>query len=361
MPLLSLALAAAATSAASLAPAPTLHMNDVQAVGTHNSYKQAMSEEVRRAIAAKSEAIAEALDYSHRPLTEQLDHGARQLEIDVNYDPDAGYYAKDKSDPELLKPGFKVLHIAFSDAGSSCERLVTCLAIIRDWSAAHPSHAPIMLMFNAKETADPEHGKPALRFDEKAFDALDREILSVIPRKQLILPDDVQGRYPTLRDAVLAGNWPKLDAARGKIFFALDEHEPTIAIYRGKRKSLEGRVFFVNTDENSPAAAYLTINDPIAEGDRIARDVKAGFMVRTRADADTREARAGTLTRLRAALVSGAQYISTDYLWEDPRLPGYRVALPGGVVTRCNPVRCPQELKPDFELDTANIATDEKK
>lgn len=357
MPLFSLALAAAAT----LAPAAPLHMNDVQAVGTHNSYKQAMSEEVRRAIAAKSEAIAEALDYSHRPLIEQLDHGARQLEIDVNYDPDGGYYARDASDAELLKPGFKVLHIAFSDAGSSCERLVACLAIIRDWSAAHPGHAPIMLMFNAKETADPEHGKQALRFDEVAFDALDREILSVIPRNRLILPDDVQGRYPTLRDAVLAGNWPSLDAARGKIFFALDEHEPTISIYRGKRKSLEGRVFFVNTDENSPAAAYLTINDPIAEGDRIARDVKAGFMVRTRADADTHEARAGTLARLRAALSSGAQYISTDYLWEDPRLPGYRVALPGNVITRCNPVRCPQELTYQDELDRSDYRGSQSK
>ncbi|HUD28461.1 MAG TPA: Ca2+-dependent phosphoinositide-specific phospholipase C [Novosphingobium sp.] len=337
MSFLAIALASAAASAL---PSAATGMNDIQVVGTHNSYKQAMSEDVHAAIAARSEKLAQALDYAHRPLSEQLDHGARQLEIDVNYDPRGGYYAKGKNDAELLKPGFKVLHMAFSDAASSCERLVTCLAEIRRWSDAHPGHAPLMLMFNAKEDADEAHGKPALRFDEKAFDALDREILAAIPREKLILPDDVQGRYPTLREAVLAGNWPKLEAARGKIFFALDEHEAKVAIYRGKRKSLEGRVFFVNTDENSPAAAYLTINDPIAEGERIARDVKAGFIVRTRADADTWEARAGTLARLRAALASGAQYISTDYLFEDPRLPGYRVALPQGATLRCSPVRC---------------------
>lgn len=341
---LALVLAAPALAAATPATAPApggaeLKMNDIQAVGTHNSYKQAMSDAVRESIAARSEKLALALDYTHRPLAEQLDHGARQLEIDVNYDPKGGYYAKSAQDAELLKPGFKVLHMAFSDAASSCERLVTCLAQIRDWSDAHPDHAPLMLMFNAKEDADAEHGKPALRFDEKAFDALDREILSVIPRGKLILPDDVQGAYPTLRDAVLAGSWPGLAAARGKIFFALDEGETKVAIYRGKRKSLEGRVFFVNTDEASPAAAYLTINDPVAEGDRIARDVKAGFMVRTRADADTWEAREGSLVRLRAALASGAQYVSTDYIWEDPRLPGYRVSLPGGAAVRCNPVR----------------------
>lgn len=329
-----------AAAAATAQPAPVLKMNDIQVVGTHNSYKQAMSAQVRARIAAKSEKLEQALDYAHRPLTEQLDHGARQLEIDVNYDPEGGYYAKGKADAELRKPGFKVLHMAFSDAASSCERLVACLSEIRKWSDGHPGHAPIMLMFNAKEDADEEHGKPARRFDEAAFDALDREILATIPRDKLILPDDVQGRYPTLREAVLAGNWPSLQAARGKIFFALDEPEAKVAIYRGKRKSLEGRVFFVNTDENSPAAAYLTINDPIAEGARIARDVKAGFIVRTRADADTWEARAGTLARLRAALASGAQYISTDYLWEDPRLPGYRVALPQDATVRCSPARC---------------------
>lgn len=355
MPLLAPVLAAAALATGGGAPVPELKMNDIQVVGTHNSYKQAMSEAVREAIAARDEKLAQALDYAHRPLTEQLDHGARQLEIDVNYDPRGGYYAKSAQDAELLKPGFKVLHMAFSDAASSCERLVTCLALIRGWSDAHPDHAPLMLMFNAKEDADPAHAKPALRFDEKAFDALDREILSVMPRGKLILPDDVQGDYPTLRDAVLAGNWPTLAAARGKVFFALDEHAPKVAIYRGKRKSLEGRVFFVNTDEASPAAAYLTINDPVAEAERIARDVKAGFIVRTRADADTWEARAGSLVRLRAALASGAQYISTDYIWEDPRLPGYRVSLPAGATVRCNPVRftgveqldCASQIQPD--------------
>lgn len=333
-----LAAAAAATLGTSAPAADEPRMNDIQAIGTHNSYKQAMSEAVRDRIAARDPRLALALDYAHRPLAEQLDHGARQLELDVNYDPVGGYYAKGSDDAELLKPGFKVLHMAFSDAASSCERLVRCLVQIRDWSLAHPDHAPIMLMFNAKEDADPDRGKQALHFDKKAFDALDREILSIIPRWQLILPDDVQGRYPTLRDAVLAGNWPSLAASRGKIFFALDEQEAKVALYRGKRKSLEGRVFFVNTKEDSPAAAYLTINDPIADAERIASAVKAGFIVRTRADADTWEAREGSLVRMRAALASGAQYISTDYMWEDTRLPGYRVSLPGGGAIRCNRV-----------------------
>jgi hypothetical protein len=116
-----------------------------------------------------------------------------------------------------------------------------------------------------------------LSFDEAAFDALDGEVRSVFTASQLLTPDDVQGRYPTLRDAVLHNNWPKLRAARGRILFALDETPEKVAIYRGAR-FLEGRVMFINTDEQSPAAAYLTLNRPVDDGERIARDVRAGFL-----------------------------------------------------------------------------------
>jgi len=71
--------------------------------------------------------------------------------------------------------------------------------------------------------------------------------------------------------------------------------------------------------------------------------VRAGFLVRTRADANTREARANDGVPRDTALAGGAQYVSTDYLWPDPRLAGgYHVALPGGVFARCNPVRRPK-------------------
>ena len=52
---------------------------------------------------------------------------------------------------------------------------------------------------------------------------------------ELITPDDVQGRYPTLREAVLKHGWPTLGASRGRFLFALDEPPVHIAAYRGKR------------------------------------------------------------------------------------------------------------------------------
>ena len=339
-----IALLAAAEPAPAPAPAP-LRLNDNSVVGTHNSYKLAMPTETMAKVRAASPAMAEMLDYAHRPLTEQLDAGARQLEIDVNYDPKGGFYARGSGDPMLLRPGFKVLHVPGIDNSSSCVLLTECLRNILRWSDKHPGHVPIMLMFNAKDDKNAWRGGiDALPFDAAAWDALDAEIRSVMPAKKLIVPDEVQGRYPTLRDAVRGGNWPTLDKARGRFLFTLDETPEKVASYRGARKSLEGRVFFISTDEQSPAAAYLTINDPVAEGDRIRRDVAAGYLVRTRADADTKEARVNDTKRREAALSSGAHYVSTDYLWPDARFAGgYQVRLPGGVTVRCNPVRRPAD------------------
>jgi hypothetical protein len=337
-----LLLAAAVPVAARKDDAP-LRLNDIATIGTHNSYKLPMRPATLQRIRAVDAGMADALDYGHRPLVEQLDAGARQLEIDVNYDPEGGHYRRGSSDPKLLRPGFKVLHIPGIDNSSSCVLLVDCLRIIRGWSDAHPGHVPIMLLFNAKDEQNAARGGiDALPFDTAAYDALDAEVRKIMGPGKLVTPDDVQGRYPTLRDAVLADNWPTLAAARGKFVFVLDEPPAKVAVYRGARRSLEGRVFFINTDEASPAAAYLTLNDPVRDGARIRRDVAAGYLVRTRADANTREAHIDDTGPRDAALASGAQYVSTDYLWADPRfVGGYRVALPGGMVARCNPVRRP--------------------
>lgn len=333
----------------------TLHMNDLQAVGTHNSYKRSMPPAELAAHRAR-DPRADGIDYGHRPLGEQLDHGARTLELDVYYDPHGGYYAhppgalrkgyahspwSPTATRQMQQPGFKVMHMADIDFRSSCQTFVACLTIIRDWSHAHPRHVPIMLLINAKDDPEGPGAVAPLRFTEAAFDALDAEIRSVLSPADLVTPDDVQGRYPTLREAVRAGHWPTLGQARGKEFFVLDEHERKVALYRGARHSLEGRVMFINTDEDSPAAAYLTLNDPLGEAARIRRDVAAGYMVRTRADADTVEARRNDTRRRDAAFASGAQYISTDYLWPDPRFGAYRVQLPDAGAARRNPLRAP--------------------
>jgi Phosphoinositide phospholipase C, Ca2+-dependent len=329
-----------------------LHINDLLSIGTHNSYKSAIPDAEMAQLRTRSSKAATVLDYSHRPLKEELDDGARQLELDVYYDPQGGRFS-DPAGPralgqhmdaamaeEFAKPGFKVMHIPDFDFRSTCVRFVWCLHDIKAWSTAHPDHVPILILINAKDDNPLGSGGAAvLKFDAAAFDALDAEIASVFSDEQLITPDQVQGKYKTLREAVLAGGWPKLGAARGRVFFALDEAPAKVAIYRGDRRSLEGRRMFVNTDEDSPAAAYLTLNEPLQDGSRIREAVEEGFIVRTRADADTIEARDGKTERRETALRSGAQYVSTDYMQPDPRFGKYSVKLPDGVTTVCNPVR----------------------
>ena len=327
-----------------------LPMTRMQVVGTHNSYKQPIAppEMARLALAAK--AVARTLDYGHPPLDVQLDAGARQLELDLLSDPAGGRYADPLGrrmarltgaslpdwDPAPLKrPGLKVLHVQDIDYRSSCALFTDCLRTIAAWSAAHPAHLPILILINLKEDvlSIPGSVKP-LRFDAAAMDGIDAGIRSVFPADALITPDQVQAGYPTLRDAVRAGAWPTLGAARGKVLFALDAPPEQVARYRGDRAVLEGRVMFVNIDEASPAAGYITLNDPVGEGARIRAGVAAGLIVRTRADADTEQARTGDTAPRDAALASGAQYISTDYMTPDPRWTGYRAGLPGGVTGR---------------------------
>jgi hypothetical protein len=327
-----------------------LPINRLQAVGTHNSYKLAISPAQMKLLRAMAPKTADTLDYAHRLLSEQLDAGARQLELDVLDDPQGGRYASPLAmrmapdlpyDLEPLKrPGLKTLHVQDIDYRSNCPLFVDCLKQVRAWSKAHPDHVPILILMNLKEgrPAGLPGAADAPVFDAAAMDRVDAEIRSVFAEHELITPDQVQGRRKTLREAVTAGGWPKLGAARGKVMFALDAPPHQVAVYRGARRSLEGRVLFVNVEETSAAAGYITLNDPVADGPRIRAAVRAGLIVRTRADADTVEARSGDRTRAEAAFASGAQYISTDYLFADPRFPAFQIGLPQGVV-RPSPVQ----------------------
>lgn len=330
-----------------------LRVNDLLTVGTHNSYKHAIPAADYRIIAAHDAMLAKRLDYAHKSLTAQLDAGAREIEIDVVYDPKGGRYASPaiarmthaRLDPAWIammrRPGFKVVHVPDADFRSGCVTFERCLGEVKAWSRAHPDHVPITILINAKQGEAAPGGVPLLPFDTAAFDALDREVRAVLPPPMLITPDDVQGSYPTLRDAALHDNWPRLGKARGRIMFALDESPKVVAVYRGARRSLEGRAMFVNApDEASPAAAYFTLNEPEKEAGRIARDVRAGLLVRTRADADTMQARSNDTAHRDLALGTGAQMVSTDYLWADPRFPGgYTVRLPNHAASICNPAR----------------------
>ena len=341
----------------------TLRINQIQVIGTHNSYHAGFAPSAAKLWQARNPAAFDGLDYRHQPLPEQLSSGIRQIELDVFADSKGGRYAHPAGDAMIAaahlppdppfdpdgvmeKPGFKVMHMQDIDYRSTCQPFTACLEEVRRWSHEHPHHIPIFILVETKQQP-PRPGAQATvpePFTPEVFDALDAEIRSVFPPRELITPDDVRGKYATLNEAVLAGNWPTLDSARGKVVFLMDQH-PVGPVYLAGHPSLRGRVLFTNAEPGQPDAAFIERNDGPASD--ITELVREGYLVRTRTDADTKEARVNNTTRRDAMIASGAQILSTDYPVNEPaRWPGhYVVTLPGNSPGRANPVNAPAGLR----------------
>jgi len=357
-----LTLAAVLATAAAPAPQTGLRMNDIQVVGSHNSYKKRIAPAVFAELEQRDPKLAAALDYDHLTLAQQLDRGVRQLEIDIFADPEGGRFAHPKGEAlakaageqtsfdeaAMLKPGFKVFHIPEVDY-RSCGTFKQCIGQIDAWSRAHPHHVPIMVTINA---ADRPINKPGvtdpLPLTAPLLDALDSEIRDVLTPNRIITPDDVRGNAKTLREAVTTKGWPTLEQARGKIYFVLDTPSDVSDRYRAGHPSLKGRPIFGWYDTDQPETSVEIVGDPRTDGPKIREWVKQGFIVRTRSDADTVEARTNDHARQQAAIDSGAQAVSTDYYPGAPTRAwqrGFTVTLPGGAMERCNPVTQPVGCK----------------
>jgi hypothetical protein len=334
--------------------ADTILMNQLQYLGTHNSYHIRPLPDIFAVLLSFVPDVAPTLEYTHAPLTQQFDmYGIRQIELDVFDDPKGGLYANHPArtlfdEPaasgiaELNGPGLKVLHVQEIDYETTCYTFVSCLTEIKTWSDAHPDHLPITVLVEVKDDAIPDPLDLGftipLEFGAAALDRVDAEVRSVFPDSQLILPDDVRGDFVTLELAVLSDGWPLLSEARGRIMFALDNGGDPLQAYIEGHTSLEGRVMFTDSPAGTPEAAFMKRNSPLSDPGLIEEMVELGYMVRTRADADTEQARSGDTTRREAALNSGAHFISTDYPVPDPDFTDYSVSLPGDGVARCNPV-----------------------
>ena len=296
-----------------------VRINQIQFVGSHNSYKQAMSGFYRAVLGLIDADAAKSLDYEHAPLQDQLDLGLRKLELDVFYQP--------------RSLTFPVGHVQVIDMNSHCLTLRACLIEIVQWSDANPQHSPIWISFNAKDQQIDWLPAPTL-FDAQAFSTMD-DVLEEVVGSRLIRPAAVKAWGASLP------NWPTLDEARGKFLMILDEGGAKRETYL---KGWRQRPMFTSVGIEHPAAAVMIINDPIKDFGRIQKLVRRGFMVRTRADANTVEARANDVKRLQAAFASGAQAVSTDYYMPiNPFGNNYRVWLASG--ERCNPVSAPPQCR----------------
>jgi len=343
----------------------SVRINQIQVIGTHNSYHAGFAPSERAYLEKVNSKALRGLDYRHAPLADQLSAGVRQIEIDVFADSKGGRFshlqlddavakaglpADPVFDPQHVmdKPGFKVMHMQGFDQRSTCQTFVACLTQVREWSKAHPGHLPIFILVETKEgeNKDLPQAPKTEPFTPAVFDALDAEIRSVFSAEEIITPDEVRGQHKTLDEAVRAGAWPTLAKARGRVIFLMDQKKAG-PLYLEGHPSLRGRILFTNADAGAPDAAFVEQN----EGSREAIDalVRQGYLVRTRSDEPTEQARKNDTRRRDEVLASGAQMISTDYPKSEPASwTGYSLGFPDGIVARCNPVNKPAGCSDDL-------------
>jgi hypothetical protein len=343
-----------------------LRLNEIQLIGTHNSYHiepdPAVAALLERANYKQSdswpaERLVPAIGYTHAPIDVQLAYGVRHLEIDIYRDPAGGRFADPgayralaaqgaapalpfASAGEMRTPGFKVFHAADFDVRSSCATLIACLRTVGDWSARHRDHMPIVIQLEAKDHASPAIDAsyaPAdvLSFDAEAFRALDGEIRQVFPVERILMPDTVRGGAPSLNAAIRAQGWPRLADATGRVMFTLGDTRATAA-YLQAFPGARGGVLFPSIGADDPDTAWLNIDDP--SNPTIEARVREGFLVYVRADTHTKQARKNDTKRRDRAFGGGAQIISTDYPWPDLRYSSYRASFPDAKFVRANPV-----------------------
>jgi len=212
---------------------------------------------------------------------------------------------------------------------------------LKDWSDANPGHFPVFITMEVKGSADQLKADTSLTEPEalipKTFDQLDSALRAGLGDDKLITPDLVRGDAATLNEAVIANGWPKLSEAAGRFAFILDDGGAKRDLYMQGHPSLKGRVLFARAEPGIPEAAALILNNP--EDEQIPELVKQGYLVRTRADANTIEARANDYTHFEKACQSGAQIITTDY-YQPSQFFGspYHIVFADSTYVRVNPL-----------------------
>ena len=334
-----------------------LRLNQIQIIASHNSYKKRPSEKELKFLLKMKDKLGKennpvALDYGHLPFDSQFTYyHVRGLEIDINNDPKGGSYyrrkinafvrgLKQKSGVEELKqPGFKVLHIKDVDYETNYYTFKQSLIALKKWSDEHPNHLPMFINIESKDGSPGDESgllrfvgfKRQIKFDSAACVQIDEEIKTVFGTdlKGVITPDAVRGNFTTLNEMATNNAWPLLSDCRGKVVFIMEGG--AVDDYIKNHPVLKGAAIFVYIEPGRPEAAFVKRNNSTRDKEQIKELVKKGYIIRTRSDAETWEARKNDYTDMNNAFESGAQITSTDFYKADERFSSFHVqfAVPG--------------------------------
>ena len=325
-----------------------IHLNDIRILASHNSYKKLPDPKVirfltkfRKQLGSSNDPIQ--LDYGHLTLEQQLnDYSIRGFELDVYYDPKGGLYRKRKlnrficgqkvrvKDPLMKKPGFKVLHIPDVDFETNYLTFIQALTELKNWSIKNPNHSPIFVNVEAKGSSAANESKflriigfkKALRMDSIAYRQLDMEINAVFNQENLLTPKDLQASFASIKERLAFQGWPLLSDCLGKIIFILQGDNDDL--YKKSLLQGEDRTMFVYDEPEGENTAFVIRNNSLGIENEI-RELTKRYIIRTRTDAGTIEARENNYTSFKSVLTSNAQIISTDYYKPDLRFSDFQI------------------------------------
>ena len=343
----------------------SLKINEIQYLGSHNSYRINTDKDVFDALSVFQSAIPEnlsELDYTHLPLVDQFTlHGIRQIELDIFTDKQGGLFYNRQGQsliqgdvasgiPALQNPGIKLLHLPDIDYNTHHYTFVDALEEIEMWSDEYPEHLPIFILLETKSDDLTQNAILATlgytvveQWDQEGLVGLDAEIRSVFTDEDLLRPEDIQGSYGSINEAILDGSWPTIDETRGKVVLFFNNESESL-LYDNIHTNVSSRLVFNNAAPGTPNAAFLLRNNP--NDLSISALVDQGYMIRTRSDAGTYQARDNDYSDWNTSLLSGAHFISTDYYVPDYRSDtssiwsDYSVGFDNGLY-RNNPITNP--------------------
>ncbi len=252
-------------------------LNEIAILGTHNSYQRLATKETRFAmnlidtITFKKFGL-NTFDFEMDTLTEQLEMGIRNVEIDIE--------TLDKDE----KIEFKVTHNSLIDNASSAYDFTKALQEIKLWSDNNPNHIPVIIIVEPKSFVIEINGMK--KFSLEYAQELEKVLVETFG-ESLLTPKDMLRGYNSFKEMRENDDWISLKEAQGKILVLLHDCDVTES-YIALDETIKTQKMFPMLrydDRNESYTSFILENDAWRASERKAENIdESNLIVRTRAD-----------------------------------------------------------------------------
>lgn len=277
-------------------------LNEIAILGTHNSYQRLATGETRFAMniidtITFKKAGLNTFDFEMDTLTEQLEMGVRNVEIDIE--------TLDKDD----KIEFKVTHNSIVDNASSAYDFTKALQEIKMWSDNNPEHIPVIIIVEPKSFVIEINGMK--KFSLEYAKELDKIVGNTLG-DSLLTSKDMLRDYASFKEMRENDDWISLKEAQGKILVLLHDCDVTES-YIALDETIKTQKMFPMLrydDRNESYTSFILENDAFRANERKAENIdESNLIVRTRADVYPEYSD----ERYEVIETCGSQIITTDF------------------------------------------------